>query len=363
MLQGGVGGNGEGPQFQIQALEMGNVLVNGNAYYYCSSMSMVNMPNDRGELVQWQRRTQFIMPIVGRLSEYIEHDRNNALSVAVYCVAFVLLAPGPLSLINRLRLAPLTALSVLAIPRMLFMHNTITLVDVTGEGRLISLDLWRNPAAFMKNLQDLFVCNREITTIIRSNSYRIQNSECSVYRLGSPLVTAGTQIFMAAILYRPFARNMTCPWCNAQIPVAPGHNFQTSIDCTVCGRRFSTSQSAAEDYSNPHPRTPYSESTSNHSTEEGNSITNSNRAKSPTTRLPKSANFTLPQPSRASPHMAGQESQEITSLRFVHLQMLLTSCKASGEVKYPTNQYRPWKRLSQKFFEKLKRRNRRALNR
>ncbi|KAK7056004.1 hypothetical protein R3P38DRAFT_3170662 [Favolaschia claudopus] len=233
-FQGGSGGNGEGPQFQMQAVEIGNVLVNGNAYYYCSSMSMVNMPNNCGELVQWQTRTQFIMPIVGRLSEYIEHDRNNALFVAVYCVAFVLLAPGPLSLINRLRIAPLTALSVLAIPRMLSLHNTITLVDVTGEGRLISLELWRNPAAFVKNLQDLFVGNQEITTIIQSNSYRIQNSEGSVYHLGSPLVTAGTQIFMAAILYRPYAidivTGMYCPWCKAYISVAPGHNLQTSIE-------------------------------------------------------------------------------------------------------------------------------------
>ncbi|KAK6987530.1 hypothetical protein R3P38DRAFT_2986250 [Favolaschia claudopus] len=108
----------------------------------------------------------------------------------------------------------------------------------------MSLNVWRNPTVFVKALQEIFDGNEELTTMIISHRYRIQDRDCSVYRLGSPLVSAGAEIFMAAILYRESTKEMSCPYCKAEVPVLPGCNLQTSMDCNHCQRRFSSSQAA-----------------------------------------------------------------------------------------------------------------------
>ncbi|KAK7017265.1 hypothetical protein R3P38DRAFT_1320250 [Favolaschia claudopus] len=225
---GGMGGNGEGPQFRISTVEAGTFLVNGNAYYHCNST--MHAPQE------W-----IILILLRRLAEYIQGDREKALFV-IYCAMFALLCPGSLKLMDRLRLGPLIALPFLAIPSMLSSYDTITLVDVTGQCRPIFLAVWKNQEAFLNTLQELFINNEEILTIIQSDQYQIQDAEHSVYRPGSRVVRAGAMLFMTALFYRS---QMNCPWCNAQVQVLPGWNLRNSIDCMGCKRRFSMSNLAS----------------------------------------------------------------------------------------------------------------------
>ncbi|KAK7012601.1 hypothetical protein R3P38DRAFT_1567823 [Favolaschia claudopus] len=221
-VEGGTGGSGEGPQFHISAIEKWNVLVNGNAYYHCNTITHACQEL----VVKRQMPANWILPILRCLAEYIEGDKEKALFV-VYCAAFALLCPGSLKVTDRLRLVPLIALPFLAIPSMLSLHDTITLVDVTGQRRPIFLAVWKNREAFIKTLQELFVDNEEISTIIRSDQYRIQDAGCSVYRPGSRVVAAGVTLFMTALFYRS---RMSCPWCDSQVQFSSGWNLEASID-------------------------------------------------------------------------------------------------------------------------------------
>ncbi|KAK6987546.1 hypothetical protein R3P38DRAFT_332367 [Favolaschia claudopus] len=173
-----------------------------------------------------------------RLLEYIRDDREKAHSV-VRCVSSALLFCGSLNLMDRLRLIPIIALPFLSVPQLLAVHNTINLVDVTGQRTPIFLDVWRNQEAFITKMQDFFVSNEVIMNIVRSQQYQIQDAEYSVHLPGSRMVAAGVTLFMAAIFHRS---QMNCPWCTCQVePGLPGWNLQILLECKKCRRRFSAS--------------------------------------------------------------------------------------------------------------------------
>ncbi|KAK7056018.1 hypothetical protein R3P38DRAFT_3566357 [Favolaschia claudopus] len=278
-MHGGAGGNGEGPQFHISALETSwNILVNGSrslflnlegrlhpsntatdAHYHCNTLNHTSNPQEL--VVQREATPNVLVPILRRLSEYIEGDKEKALFV-MYCTLFAILFPGSLKLTDRLRLVPLIALPFLVIPSILSLNDTITLVDVMGERRPVLLSVWKNQEAFIEKLRAFYNNNEKITAIIETDQYRIQDSKYSVYQLGSRMVSAGATLFMAAVF--PCSQ-MSCPWCNTQIPVSPGRSLQAFIDWLVvfhraltteellfmifvrdstdCKRRFSTSNS------------------------------------------------------------------------------------------------------------------------
>jgi hypothetical protein len=100
-------------------------------------------PPDSTHVVRPGEAANSIASVLRLFSEYMEGDREKALFV-MYCVLFTLLFPGTLGAIDRLRLAPLIALPFLALPRVLSLHDIITLVDVMGERRPICTDMWRN---------------------------------------------------------------------------------------------------------------------------------------------------------------------------------------------------------------------------
>ncbi|KAK7017276.1 hypothetical protein R3P38DRAFT_2986284 [Favolaschia claudopus] len=297
ILQGGKGGKGEGPQFHLPAVTTWHN-VEGNAYYSyyyysCACSCMDSTPDATAEVVAEGR----IVRPVRRVAEYIHGDEERTVAL-IYCALYSLCTPkllaqshsrdshnenayydfrrmvqmfsrlldyirgdrdkvhmfmhcvssalhfsGSLSLVDRLRLVPLIALPILAIPTIPSLNDMITLVDGTGKRRPMSLDVWRNPKAFLKALQGFFNGNEELTITIISHRYRIQDRHCPVYRLGSLLVSAGAEIFMAAILYRESTKGMSCPYCKAEVPALPGCNFQTSMDCNHCHQRFSSSSS------------------------------------------------------------------------------------------------------------------------
>ncbi|KAK7056015.1 hypothetical protein R3P38DRAFT_3170672 [Favolaschia claudopus] len=177
-------------------------------------------------VVQPNAPTNFLIPILRRLSKYIQGDKEKVF-IIMYCTLFAILFPGSLKLTDRLRLVPLTALPFLAIPGILSLNDTITLVDVMGERRPILLAVWKNQEAFMKTLQEFFNGNEKISAIIETDQYRIQDAKYSVYQPGSRMVSAGATLFMAAVFP---TLQMNCPWCNAQMPVSPGWNLQAFLD-------------------------------------------------------------------------------------------------------------------------------------
>ncbi|KAK7056027.1 hypothetical protein R3P38DRAFT_3566409 [Favolaschia claudopus] len=157
-MHGGAGGNGEGPQFHISALETSwNILVKGSknqiserlelntiaidAHYHCDTLNHISNPQEL--VVQREVPPSFLVPILRHLAEYIQGDKEKAFFV-VYCALFAILLPGSLKLTDRLRLVPLIALPFLAIPSILSLHDTITLVDVVGQRRPILLAVWKN---------------------------------------------------------------------------------------------------------------------------------------------------------------------------------------------------------------------------
>ncbi|KAK7017277.1 hypothetical protein R3P38DRAFT_2986297 [Favolaschia claudopus] len=243
-MHGGAGGNGEGPQFHISALETSwNILVNGNAHYHCDSLNHASNPHEL--VLQRQATPDVLLLIFRRLSEYIEGDREKALFV-MYCTLFAILFPGSLKLTDRLRLVPLIALPFLVIPSILSLNDTITLVDVMGERRPVLLAVWKNQQAFMEKLREFCNNNEEISAIIETDQYRIQDAEYSVYQLGSRMVSAGATLFMTAVVfYMEMGSTVTlsCPWCDTRTPALRCWNFQAFRDCTSCKRRFSTSHS------------------------------------------------------------------------------------------------------------------------
>ncbi|KAK7017312.1 hypothetical protein R3P38DRAFT_3201748 [Favolaschia claudopus] len=191
----------------------------------------------------------WVIPLVHRFVDFTASGENK-LKFAMYCASVASLLPGPRHLAYRLGLVPVFAIPFLAVPRLLFPCATIILVDVTGERRPMPLDLWRDAKAFVEELWEIFDGNQAITSIILSHQYRIQNCECSVYRLGSRQVTAGTEIFMAAMVYGDSAK-MECPYCKTEVHVSAGHNLDASIDCDHCRRRFSTSLSRSPESPGP----------------------------------------------------------------------------------------------------------------
>ncbi|KAK7017303.1 hypothetical protein R3P38DRAFT_3201708 [Favolaschia claudopus] len=232
ILQGGQGGSGEGPQIYNPVVE---TAVNGNLYsqsprYY--SLIAVG-PISLRMMQNWA------MPIAHRFAEFTAGEK--ALFV-VYCTGVAWWLHCPHGLASRLGLGPIVAVPFLVVPHLLLPCPIITLVDVTGEHRPMPLDLWRNAKAFVRELREIFEGNQEITRIILSHQYRIQDRECSVYRLGSRQVAAGAIIFMAAMIYGDSTK-MRCPYCQTEVPVSGGHNLDTSIDCNRCRQRFSASLS------------------------------------------------------------------------------------------------------------------------
>ncbi|KAK7056016.1 hypothetical protein R3P38DRAFT_3566349 [Favolaschia claudopus] len=218
-MHGGPGGNGEGPQLYISAA--GNILVNRGEFVHISECrrlepSIATDPRydslhscNPQELVRHREApTNYLVPILRCLSEYIQGDKEKACFV-IYCALFTLLLPGSLKLTDRLRLVPLIALPFLAIPHILSLNDTITLVDAMGQRRPILLTVWKNQKAFATKLQEFFVRNEVIMDIIRSEQYQIQDAEYSVHHPGSRLVAAGNTLFMAALFYRS---RMKCPW-------------------------------------------------------------------------------------------------------------------------------------------------------
>ncbi|KAK6987548.1 hypothetical protein R3P38DRAFT_2805745 [Favolaschia claudopus] len=207
-----------------------------DAHYHCDSLNHASNPQEL--VVQRQATRDVLLLILRRLSEYIEGDKEKALFV-MYCTLFVILFPGSLKLTDRLRLVPLIALPFLVIPSILSLNDTITLVDVMGERRPILLAVWKDQEVKMSRQ----INNEEISAIIETNRYRIQDARYSVYQPGSHMVSAGATLFMAAVLSPGPMITLRCPWCYTRMPVFPGWNLQAFIDCTGCKRRFSTSHS------------------------------------------------------------------------------------------------------------------------
>ncbi|KAK7017294.1 hypothetical protein R3P38DRAFT_3275159 [Favolaschia claudopus] len=306
-IRGGAGGNGEGPQFHISAAETSwNILVNGNASYHFGSLPDHAMR----ALMQRTATRNYIIPILRQFSEYIRGDREKALFVS-YCISSALLFPGSLSLIDRLRLLPIVTLPFLAIPRLLDVCDTITLVDVMGQQRPLSLDVWKSRETFTTKLQDFFVGNEVIMNIIQSQQYQIQDAEYSVHPPGSRLVAAGSTLFMAALLYRS---QLKCPWCDSAAPVSPGWNHQISFDCMACRRRFSTSN-----MSSPIP-----------SFRSG--MLDSDEASSSTPASVDSQLDQPPQPSNESTGRRGGRASNLPLLKFVHL-LLKPQKEAQGDTE------------------------------
>ncbi|KAK7055998.1 hypothetical protein R3P38DRAFT_2849996 [Favolaschia claudopus] len=134
--------------------------------------------------------------------------------------------------------------------------------------------------------------------MIMSHSYRIQDRNCSVYGLGSHLVVAGGELFMAAVLYCEFVRLMNCPYCEADVPaVLPGYNFQTWIDL---------SHAAAPSYSSLPAGTPESPSSSL-------------PAESPRTTIPPRQTISRRQPA---------------SMKFVHLSLSPRSIPSDSDLYF-----------------------------
>ncbi|KAK7056030.1 hypothetical protein R3P38DRAFT_3170686 [Favolaschia claudopus] len=222
-LQGGTGGIGEGPQFHMSAVETSwNILVNGNASYHYNSLS----DHDVRALMQRKATRNSIIRLLRLFSEYIRGDREKALFVS-YCILSAVLFPGSLSVMNRLRLVPIIILPFLVVPRLLALCDTFILVDVMGQRRPVFLDVWENREVFVAKLQEFFGSNEVIMNIVQSQQYQIQDAEYCVHRPGSGLVAPGTTLFMAALFHRS---QMTCPWCNIQVPISPGWNLQILFD-------------------------------------------------------------------------------------------------------------------------------------
>ncbi|KAF8217787.1 caspase domain-containing protein [Mycena galopus ATCC 62051] len=110
-----------------------------------------------------------------------------------------------------------------------------------GERRPLYKEMWSSPEAFVDTLRRFFRDNDEVLRLIDLHQYRIQDEEDSLYEPGNSRVRSGTTLYMAAILYRRFASQIHCPWCSARVPLAEGWNHQSSVSCSTCMRKFSTS--------------------------------------------------------------------------------------------------------------------------